>query len=248
MKQEEAERLIYEWQGRTIQKRGADTVGRKHKRGHLFYEVTFGSYLPISKEARIVDVPCGDGNILSFLQALGYTNVEGWDLDEGRIEVARELGLSASVKDAFATMQDMEPESVECIFSVDFFEHVDKGMAFDLLRLFKRVMTPSGQIIIRTPVTDSIYGSLHLNNDFTHRWAVNSGVWAAIAGANDLQCVDIVDERPRGTSMPALIKRVAFEIGRIPTLLQRRIMRGPLPRVWTPSVWIILKNLDSNHD
>lgn len=104
LNQVEAE--IYAYQGGLVRGRGPEETERLHRRKLKWYRDRFQSLLPSDKSAKILDVPCGEGNILYFLKELGYSNVHGFDLDECRVEVAQQIGLNAQVKDAFAVLRD----------------------------------------------------------------------------------------------------------------------------------------------
>jgi len=45
-------------------------------------ELNYGPYLPENKDARILDLGCGSGLLLEYLDFKGYTNILGVDVDE----------------------------------------------------------------------------------------------------------------------------------------------------------------------
>src|ERR1700722_17709837 len=59
-------------------------------------------WLPEDRGSRLLDLPCGAGNLLFALKALGYTNVAGLDSDTGQVAVAQRLGLPAEDGDVLA--------------------------------------------------------------------------------------------------------------------------------------------------
>ena len=72
-----------------------ETIYReKHERRN--YELTSAGYrewyydcLSKDKKARILDLGCGDGKFLFFLQGHGYTNIEGLELSSQQADGAR---------------------------------------------------------------------------------------------------------------------------------------------------------------
>ena len=55
------------------------------------YELTSAGYgewyydcLPTDKKARILDIGCGDGKFLSFVQQQGYQSIEEWNFHPSR--------------------------------------------------------------------------------------------------------------------------------------------------------------------
>lgn len=241
MKLEKAERRIYEWQGRQFQGRGAEDSLAKHRRSARWYAERLRKYLPSDKSARILDLPCGDGNILYFLKEEGFNNAEGWDIAEGRVVIATSLGLNASVRDAFEALP--KEKNLSVIFSIDFLDHIDKAEAINFLESCNDALVPGGTLIIRTPVTDSVFGGLHLYNDFTHRWATNTGVWRAIAGITGFKVDAFFDERPIPTNLKRLVGRGLFEAAKFAGSLFYNMLGQSRPEIWSPSAWLILKKV-----
>lgn len=229
---------IYAFQGRVIKARAPEDILKGHQKRSRWYQQRLMPFLPANRDAVIADIPCGDGNILFFLKEAGYGNVQGWDLDESRVEVAQSLGLPALVGNAFQVLEGLKPCDV--IFSIDFLEHVSKEQAFQLLLTFRSKLKSGGKVIIRTPVTDSIFGTLHLYNDFTHQWATNSAVWRTLGGATGFSSVTIFDERPAGQNLKSLFRSSAFHLGRIVVSAIYLLLGRAKPRVWSPSAWMVL--------
>src|SRR5437016_493267 len=53
----------------------------------------YGRHLPTDKNARILDIGCGDGNSVYWLQQSGYKNAGGIDLSAEQIEKGRSMGI-----------------------------------------------------------------------------------------------------------------------------------------------------------
>lgn len=57
-------------------------------------EINYLKLLPENKNALILDFGCGSGRLIRFLQELGYTNIEGADIDkELLLNIANELSV-----------------------------------------------------------------------------------------------------------------------------------------------------------
>ena len=65
-----------------------------------FYIKKIGSFLPNSLDAKIADIPCGNGNFSYYLLKSGYKNFDSIDLDPNQVSLAQLVGINAKVYDA----------------------------------------------------------------------------------------------------------------------------------------------------
>src|SRR5437870_3256201 len=73
-----------------------DELSRRFEYFFPWYAAFLRPWLPADKASRMLDVPCGAGNLLYTLSKLGYTAVSGVDSESRQVELARQLGLPAS--------------------------------------------------------------------------------------------------------------------------------------------------------
>lgn len=64
------------------------------------------------------------------------------------------------------------------------------------VRNCKKALKSGGVLIVRLPFTDSVLGAYDLYNDFTHKWAANSGVIESLLYEAGFTRVIIKDEKP----------------------------------------------------
>lgn len=137
-------------------------------------EADVAPFLPSNKNARILDIGCGYGNLLLFLQKKGYSQTVGIDLSSEQVEKARQLGLQnvfcADVFDFLAQPQ----QPYHCIVALDVIEHLSKEELQRLLATLSDVLAPNGIVLFRTPNMDAPLTSLFAYGDFTHETLLNS--------------------------------------------------------------------------
>src|SRR5690349_110334 len=79
-------------------------------------------YLPllrgIDQQARVLEIGCGSGELLAFLQSRGFLNAHGIDISPEQVALARARGVDAEVGDALRTSG-----SYALIIAVDVLEH-----------------------------------------------------------------------------------------------------------------------------
>jgi len=161
-----------------------------------WYDGRLSPYLPKNKQARCLDIPCGFGNFLYFLEGKGYSNIQGVDLDAKQVELAALVELPAVQGDAFQILSD-EVSSFDQISSLDFIEHLDKDKVLEFLSLAYSALKPGGTIILRAPCGDGPFGAHDAWNDLTHQWGMTSNVVRTLLEMHGFKNVKILDERPQ---------------------------------------------------
>lgn len=132
----------------------------------------FGGFLSKDKNARIIDLGCGNGGFVYWLQELGYKNAEGIDISKEQIEMARNLGIKninqANVMDFLNKSLKNNFKGYDIIFARDLVEHFNKEEILDLLELIYQILRENGILIIQTPNAESPFGGRYRYWDFTH--------------------------------------------------------------------------------
>lgn len=132
---------------------------------HDFY---YRSFLPLDKGAKILEVGCGDGNFVYYLQKRGYLNAFGIDLSEEQIILGKKLGISnlelAELK-AYLTGRENQ---YDCIFAKDVIEHLTRQEAFDALQLISNALKPAGTFLMQVPNGQGLFFTSIFYGDYTH--------------------------------------------------------------------------------
>lgn len=127
----------------------------------------YGHVIPADRSARIMDIGCGFGAIVFWLQSDGYENASGVDVDSKQIEAGSVLGIrnlsAGDIRTALSTAQ-----SVDAIILRDVLEHFNKGEILELLALCRNALRDGGRLIIQVPNGDSPFAGHMRYGDFTH--------------------------------------------------------------------------------
>ena len=127
----------------------------------------FATLLPARKDAAILDVGCGYGEFVHFLQSQGFTDVTGIDLNETQVRSGRSLGVSnlrcAEAREFLAS----SPDCFDFISALDVLEHVPKPETLELLDLVCRALKPGGRFLCQVPNLAAFYAPLFYM-DFSH--------------------------------------------------------------------------------
>ncbi|RKY04108.1 hypothetical protein DRP77_04725 [Candidatus Poribacteria bacterium] len=148
-----------------------ENLAWRRKRLPRFYRSYFLKHLPQNRSAPILDVGCGPGDFLLFLQDLGYTDVRGIDLSEEQVEIARRRGArKVEVAEAIEYLRGHKGE-FELIAALDLLEHFPKERVLNFLEAAREALKEGGKLILTVPNMSSPFGTRIGFGDFTHESA-----------------------------------------------------------------------------
>jgi len=134
---------------------------------------TLGPWLPLDKDALILDVACGEGALLAFLRDRGYTNLSGFDLSPENVAICQQRGLVFVGQYNALCLSEFQPsDEVDTIFCLDLIEHLEKEDAVPFLRQAYSRLKKGGALVLQTPNMGSVVGLFHRYNDLTHEFAL----------------------------------------------------------------------------
>jgi 2-polyprenyl-3-methyl-5-hydroxy-6-metoxy-1,4-benzoquinol methylase len=123
--------------------------------------------LPTRKEAAILDIGCGYGNFLYFLQSQGYTETMGIDLNPQQLQVARRLGVRNVQCSEGKEFLRTSVGQFDFVSAIDVLEHVPKDQVLDFLDLVYAALRPGGRFLCQVPNLAAFYNPLFYM-DFSH--------------------------------------------------------------------------------
>jgi 2-polyprenyl-3-methyl-5-hydroxy-6-metoxy-1,4-benzoquinol methylase len=140
------------------------------------YELTSKGYgewyydcLPEDKQAKILDLGCGDGKFLFFLQQKDYQKIEGLELSSQQAkEARRKLKCPIHVVDNTISFLDEKLNAYHMITMNDVLEHVPKNDTVRFLKAVHNAILPGGIAVINVPQISGFTSMFCRYNDFTH--------------------------------------------------------------------------------
>lgn len=110
------------------------------------------------KRVRIVDIGCGDGQFLEFLNGRGYDRIFGVEPDEARARNAQRRGVPIFATCANAEAAGFRKGGADIVFVWHVLEHVDRPA--DFINECAPWLAPSGVLVISVPNQASLQTSL----------------------------------------------------------------------------------------
>lgn len=134
------------------------------------FAYNYRRFFPDAREARILDIGIGRGEMLSCMKSWGYTDYHGIDISPETVAFCKELGLRCEVVEDTVVWLDNHQGVFDVITLLDVLEHIKKDETVMFLTALKRALKPGGVLIIQTPNLQAPDGQLHRYNDFTHEF------------------------------------------------------------------------------
>lgn len=103
-------------------------------------------WLPATSGGRVLEIGCGNGNLLARLADLGW-QAQGIEPDPKAAKIARDRGLPVIAGEL--TDQSFESEAFDAIIMSHVIEHI--GDPVSLLRRCRQILKPGGRVIMLTP-------------------------------------------------------------------------------------------------
>lgn len=152
-------------------------------------------WLPVDKEARIIDLGCGEGRILYLLKQMGYSNVEGVDISESQLKIARQVSDKV-VKANVLRYLEGTTDKYDLILSFDVIEHLQKAEALEFLDLCQAQLNDNGRLILQTPNASSPFFGDVRYGDFTHELAFTPRLLSQLVCRAGFESVDSREAGP----------------------------------------------------
>lgn len=202
------------------------------------YETNLAQFLPSNKEDAILDLGCGLGILLTFLEHKGYTNTYGIDVSESQATFCQQHGLNQvhHVEDSQAFLES-RPNTYSTIFAIDVIEHIPKPQLIPLLRAIYGALKLGGFFVMRVPNIASAVGSWTRYVDITHELSFDQ---RALTQALELGCFERIAILPTITAYRRRWLGFVFEsVRKLLYLLLRIIYFIQSPGTKNPTIFTI---------
>lgn len=177
-------------------------------------------HIPADRNVHIVDLGCGDGIVLHFLERAGYHHTLGIDVSAEQVARARRLGLShvvqGRISDYFDTAADA---SVDVLLLMDVLEHLTPDELFATLDEVVRVLRPGGRCLAHLPNAEGLFGMRIRYGDFTHELAFTARSATQVFRTVGFTRVECFEDRPVVHGPVSFARRVLWTVGTLPTRL-----------------------------
>ncbi len=173
-------------------------------------------FISDDKSQKIIDLGCGCGKIVHYLQMKGFKNTSGVDGSIQQYELAKNLGVkNVEHNDAIQALRDLETGSVDTIIAYDLLEHLDSKELIEFIDEIHRVLKNDGSWIIHIPNADSpFFGSVRYG-DITHELAFTSNSIKQLLLASNFTKINTYECAPIPHGLKSAVRLFLWKVFRL---------------------------------
>ena len=187
--------------------RGSDTPAGLDLSGQFRqYRGRWAKWLPADVNSSFLDIACGAGEFLSYLESRGYTNAAGVDISEEQVDAARLAGVKNVVCDDAVAFLRAKTESYDVISAFNIFEHLAKAEVMQLLDAIHRALRKGGMLLAVTPNGISPFSGSTRYWDFSHELSYTPASWRQLARLSGFASAEFEEYGPMPYSIAGMIR------------------------------------------
>jgi len=193
-------------------------------------------YLPILKEfnkdAHVLELGCGRGLFLGFLNDAGYKNVFGIDVSKEQIDIAKEQKLNAEEIGVLEYLKSNK-EQFDLIFAIDLIEHFHKDELIDLFEGIYNKLETGGAFVFHTPNGLGINAKKIIYGDLTHLSIFTPNSATQILKLVGFNQINFFETEPYAKNIFGIIRLLLWKIVKLFLNVIRLIETGGTEKILT---------------
>jgi SAM-dependent methyltransferase len=196
------------------------------------YDTYLRGWMPEGPDGCIADIACGNGYLLRFFQKRGYRNVQGVDISEEQLAVAKQICERVQLQNGTDYLLQ-KPNSFDLITALDLVEHLTKDELLKFLRSAHGALRPGGRLILQTPNCASPQGIAVRYSDFTHEIGLNPNSLAWLMRLTGFQDYEAREQGPVSRGLKSTVRWGLWRMLRWAFIVRDLIESGSAQRVYT---------------
>jgi SAM-dependent methyltransferase len=181
------------------------------------YRRRWRRYLPESKQAAILDLGCGGGEFLLFLQREGYMRLEGVDLSPEQVEQARRHGLAGVEQGEALAYLSAGRGPYDLINIQNVLEHQTRPELLALLDATAVQLRRGGRLFAVVPNSKCIFSARVRYADLTHELSFTPESVRQMLTAVGLRPVALAEHGPLAHGLASGVRWAVWQSVRLAT-------------------------------
>jgi 2-polyprenyl-3-methyl-5-hydroxy-6-metoxy-1,4-benzoquinol methylase len=176
----------------------------------LVYRRDIRPLLPPPSAGPVIDIGCGQGELVRLLLADGY-DAEGVDVSPEQVAVAHAAGLNRVRRGDYRHMLMERQSQLAAVTATDVLEHLTKDEVLDTFDRVIEALTPGGVLVARVPNAVSPLGGHVRYGDFTHESSYTARSVRQLAAAAGFRSVAVQPCPPVAHGLMSAARVVAWK-------------------------------------
>lgn len=151
--------------------------------------------LPVDKNASILDIGCGFGQMLLRLKEAGYTRLKGIDIGNESVEFCRANGLDVDQIQSIREFASENKGQFQLILMSHVLEHIPKEEVITNLEAIRSLLSPGGAFIVMVPNAQSATGVYWMYEDYTHHQLFTTGSLLYVLRSAGFDQIEFLDPK-----------------------------------------------------
>ena len=176
-----------------------------------YWDSRISAFLPADRNARFLDLGCGNGDFLLYLKNRGYKNITGVEYSGEMKSISERSveGIRIIESDATDFLRSTT-EKFDFILCAHLLEHFEKTKVLETFRLAKNCLNQGGFFAVMTPNFASPFGIPISFGDFTHITHFSGPSMAQLAGLSDFSIHHIGGNGPVAFGLAGFIRSMLW--------------------------------------
>jgi 2-polyprenyl-3-methyl-5-hydroxy-6-metoxy-1,4-benzoquinol methylase len=162
-------------------------------------------WLPLPTAGRVIDIGCGQGELVRLLLADGY-DAQGIDASPEQVALAHAAGLHQVHHGDYRIMLAESATRLAAVTATDLLEHLTKAEALETFDHVFEALIPGGVFIVRVPNAVSPLGGHIRYGDFTHESSYTARSAKQLAAATGFRSIAIKACPPLAQGFMSLVR------------------------------------------
>lgn len=167
----------------------------KNEANRMTFEREVLPHLGYPKTAAILDLGCGQGELVREFHRHGFVEARGIDISPEQVQIAHGNGIAnIELGDYRVSLAD---EQLDVVTANDFLEHLSVDEALEALDAVFSSLKPGGIFVARTPNLASPFGGGYRYGDMTHETSFTARSLRQLGNTAGFQSIDVYSCSPR---------------------------------------------------
>jgi len=186
----------------------------------------------LPRDARVLELGCGPGDLLDWLRGRGFTAARGIDVSAEQVALARARGLGAEVADVFEHLERSR-DRVDAILAFDFVEHFDRDELMRLVPAVRDALVDGGRLVVQTPNGAGLFPGSVIFGDLTHLTIFSPDSLRQLLRVHGFDGFRFAETGPVPKNAVGLVRGALWACLRAVAGFVRRVETGRPQAVWT---------------